>query len=264
MSPTRTHRIGRFCLTGLGTLVLGLLLASCSTASTATGEGQPQPDPSPDRASPGSAMVQPGAPGSASRHLDPSDPAHQIRHPHTEADVLFMQNMIHHHEQALQMARMVPDRTDNPQIRLLAHRIDRSQMDEIRLMQRWLADRGEEVPEVGMDHDHGPDAHAGHEHHAHHEHHAPGHDEGPLMAGMLTEEQLQQLADARDAEFDRLLLEFMIYHHEGAIQMVEDLFASYGAGQDSEIFRFASHVDSDQRIEIGRMGRMLQEMSDGS
>lgn len=252
MSPNRIHCIGRLPLTGLGALALALLFASCSAASTSADDGAVQPAPTTDQAAAGSAMVQPGAPGAASRTLDPSDPAHQTRHPHTEADVLFMQNMIHHHEQALQMARMVPDRTDNPQIRLLAHRIDRSQMDEIRLMQRWLADRGEEAPGVGVDHDH----------HAHHGHHAAGHDEGHLMAGMLTEEQLQQLADARDAEFDRLLLEFMIYHHEGAIQMVEELFSSYGAGQDSEIFRFASHVDSDQRIEIGRMERMLQEMSD--
>lgn len=189
--------------------------------------------------------------------MEAGDPSLRVHFAHTEAEVRFMQNMIHHHLQALEMSGLVPDRTENPSIRLLADRIDRSQMDEIRMMQRWLAERGEEVPRV--DHPHG--GHADHaatrEHHVHPPHADP-HD--PLMAGMLTPQQLEELADARGAEFDRLFLEYMIFHHEGAIQMVQELFATPGSGQDSEIFRFASHVESDQSMEIARMARMLRRL----
>ncbi len=197
--------------------------------------------------------------------------------PYHEADVRFMQDMIHHHAQALIMARMVDDRTDRRELRLLARRIDRSQDDEIRIMTRWLEDRGEEVPEVRLydplagehgnhgHHDH--DDHAGHhDHHHHGHHHAPthhgdehAHHDHSDMAGMLSDEELDRLAASHGAEFERLFLQFMIFHHEGALIMVEELFATPGAGQESDIFQFASHVDSDQRMEIVRMLRLLRE-----
>lgn len=204
--------------------------------------------------------------------------------PYHEADVRFMQDMIHHHAQALIMARMVDDRTDRRELRLLAQRIDRSQDDEIRIMTRWLEDRGEDVPEVRLYdplvEEHGDHGHHDHEDHAgHHDHHHHGHHHTPAhhghedhgdqhahhdhsdMAGMLSDEELDRLAAASGAEFERLFLQFMIFHHEGALIMVEDLFATPGAGQESDIFQFASHVDSDQRMEIVRMLRLLRETS---
>ena len=185
--------------------------------------------------------------------------------PYHSADVRFMQDMIHHHAQALILARMVDDRTERRDLRLLAQRIDRSQDDEIRIMTRWLDERGEEVPEVRLydplaeghgghgDHDHGHHAH----HHTHHDDHA--HHDHSDMAGMLSDEELDRLAASHGSEFERLFLQFMIFHHEGALIMVEDLFATPGAGQESDIFQFASHVDSDQRMEIARMLRLLRE-----
>jgi len=153
---------------------------------------------------------------------------------HGEADIRFMQGMIGHHAQALDMAVLVPTRTDRPEMRLLAERIDVSQRDEIAFMQRWLTDRGVEapVPEPG---------------HAHH---------GHLMPGMLTPEGMARLEQARGTAFDRLFLEGMIRHHQGAITMVADLFGAGGA-QESELFRFASDVDTDQRAEIARMRALL-------
>jgi uncharacterized protein (DUF305 family)/DNA-binding beta-propeller fold protein YncE len=184
-------------------------------------------------------MIQPGAPGADGRVLTPEMAARLERPRHTAADVRFMQDMILHHSQALELSSLVPDRSESRGIQLLARRIERSQGDEIALMERWLRDRGEEPP--SLEHAH----HGGH--HAH-------------MPGMLSPEQLTQLAGSRAAEFDRLFLEFMIYHHEGAIAMVEQLFASPGAAQDGETFQFASHVDSDQKLEIARMLRMLAEL----
>ncbi len=155
------------------------------------------------------------------------------------ADARFMQGMIWHHAQALTMAAMIPTHTSNPSMQLLGERITVSQRDEIKLMQRWLRDHHADVPN--------PDEH---------QHHLPA-GQPMLMPGMLTEEQLKQLDQARGAEFDRLFLQFMIQHHEGALTMVGDLFAHQGAGQESEIFRFASDVDADQRAEIKRMRAML-------
>lgn len=150
---------------------------------------------------------------------------------YSEADVRFMQGMIPHHAQALDMTGLVPERTENQNLRRLAQRIEISQRDEIARMRRWLETRGEAVP--------------GEHHH------------GPLMPGMLTEGEMAQLSAARGVEFDRLFLELMIHHHEGALVMVDDLFTTDGAGQEAEIFLFASHVDGDQRAEIARMRSML-------
>ncbi|MEP0545329.1 MAG: DUF305 domain-containing protein [Rhodothermales bacterium] len=151
-----------------------------------------------------------------------------------------MRGMIPHHAQALDMTALVPARTTRRDLLLLAERIEVAQGDEIAWMQRWLQDRDEEVPMVG----------------AGHAHHGAGHH--TLMPGMLTPEQLAQLAEASGPAFDRLFLEFMIQHHEGALVMVNDLLASPGAAQLTEVYRFASDIDADQRADIQRMKAMLE------
>jgi uncharacterized protein (DUF305 family) len=148
-----------------------------------------------------------------------------------------MEGMIHHHAQALDMTGLVPARSGSADMRMLAQRIEDSQADEIRMMERWLAERGHAVP----------DAHA-------HEGHTG------TMPGMATAEEMERLARASGGEFDRLFLELMIRHHEGALVMVKDLFSTPGAGQESEIFAFASDVVADQRMEIQRMDAMLREL----
>lgn len=161
---------------------------------------------------------------------------------HTPADVRFMRDMIVHHAQALEMARLVPERAASHGVRMLAERITVSQQDEIAMMQAWLRAHGEAAPEAGG-------------HHAH-QHHMAGADSAE-MPGMATPEEMARLAAASGAEFDRLFLELMIRHHEGALVMVAQLFATPGAGQESQIFSVASEVDADQRMEIDRMRSML-------
>ena len=178
-------------------------------------------------------VVQPGAPGQASRTVTEGSKT-ALRH--TDADVRFMRGMIGHHAQALEMTALLRTRTKDDQMRLLAQRIDVSQTDEIKLMRRWLEDRGLAVPDE-------------------HAHHAAG---AALMPGMLGADDMKKLAAATGAEFDRLFLEFMIRHHEGALVMVRQLFESPGAGQDADIFAFASDVEADQQMEIGRMRGMLR------
>jgi uncharacterized protein (DUF305 family) len=151
---------------------------------------------------------------------------------YTVADVRFMQHMIGHHAQALTMVAMVPSRGASDHLLKLAQKIDISQRDEIAMMKQWLAARNQAVPD---------DAHA----------HAM------LMPGMLNAAELAQLGAARGRAFERLFLVFMIRHHEGALQMVEALFKDSQAGQDSEIFRFATDVDADQRDEIYVMEKLL-------
>jgi uncharacterized protein (DUF305 family) len=153
-------------------------------------------------------------------------------------DVAFMQGMIGHHAQALFMTRLVPSRSHAADVRTLAERIAVSQREEIALMRRWLAARAHQVPDTT--------------------HLAQGHDmPGHRMPGMLTGDELRELAAARGDAFDRLFLELMIRHHEGALTMVSQLLRSPGGGQDPEAWRFAADVDADQRAEIARMRRML-------
>lgn len=153
-----------------------------------------------------------------------------------DADVRFIQMMIPHHQQALEMAALVPERTGRDDLRLMAERITVSQQDEIATMRRWLQAHGHAAA----------DAHAGHGGgHAH-------------MPGMATPEEMAALAALRGPAFDRRFLELMIRHHEGALAMVGELFASAGGGQSSEIYQIASDVDADQRMEIDRM-RMLMD-----
>jgi uncharacterized protein (DUF305 family) len=161
---------------------------------------------------------------------------------YTAADVRFMQGMIGHHAQAVVMATMAPTHGASPQVALFCRKILRSQADEIELMQGWLRDRGERVPDPN-------DPHAGMDMSM------PGHE--MLMPGMLTAEQLAELDRSRGADFDRLFLTDMIQHHQGALTMVAALFDSPGAGQTPEIFGFATGVDADQRAEIARMQAML-------
>ena len=196
--------------------------ASCRTAAV---------NPSPP-------IVQPGAPGASSRVITADESIDLSKVHYTGADVTFMQGMIGHHAQAIEMIELLASRTASEGMRKLAQRIELSQADEIKMMQRWLEVRGQEVP--------GP--------HALHMHGAT------LMPGMLNPEEMDRLAAAKGTEFDRLFLEGMIKHHAGALIMVEELFSQPGAAQESEIFGFASDVDADQRMEIDRMGMMLKEL----
>ncbi len=168
----------------------------------------------------------------------------------TEADARFMAGMIGHHAQALGMSNLAPTNGASPTIRTLASRIINAQTDEIALMQAWLRVREQAVPEVHVD-GWKVMVHGGGDH---------GHHHGQ-MPGMLTDAQMQQLASARGAEFDKMYLTFMIQHHQGAVVMVEELFATDGAGQDEDVFKFASDVQVDQRTEIARMQRMLDELA---
>ena len=175
----------------------------------------------------------------------PLTPAEQARAdsgrmPFTAADVHFMQGMIHHHAQAVVMAGWAQTHGARPDVKTLAQRIDVAQRDEMAFMQRWLRERHKDAPDPL-------------------EHYQMGMSMSPseLMPGMLTDEQMKQLDAARGPEFDRLFLTFMIQHHTGAITMVNQLFASPGAGQELYVFRFASDVNADQNTEIERMHLML-------
>jgi uncharacterized protein (DUF305 family) len=194
-----------------------------------------------------------------SRLAAPEARADTTRLNYTAADVHFMQGMIAHHAQALVMTSMVPSRTTNKNIRLIAQRIEISQRDEIGLMQRWLRDRNETVPEVDA-------AHIHYDSTSHHDMAMPGMDmsEHALMPGMLTREQLAQLAATSGTSFDRLFLKDMIGHHKGALTMVAKLLSSTGAAQDPEVFQFASDVDAGQRAEIMRMSTVLAALDDGT
>ena len=170
------------------------------------------------------------------------------RRPYTAADVHFMSGMIGHHAQAIVMAGWAPSHGASAAVHTLSDRIINAQRDEIATMQQWLRDRQQPVPEAsakgmkmvmdGVEHE-------------------------MLMPGMLTEAQMKQLDAARGKEFDRLFLTFMIQHHKGAVQMVKELFDSYGAAQDDLVFKFASDVNVDQTTEIARMEKMLVALTFG-
>src|SRR5215467_11529978 len=193
-------------------------------------------------------VVQPGAPGQPTKVLPPSSKAKLP--PLAPADVEFMQGMIMHHGQAIEMTALIPSHTENKELRSLGARISRSQDDEIRFMKRWLAARGESLS-MTMPESMPGTSHMDSSNHAM--------DSMPLMPGMLTEEQMKALGKATGAEFDRLFLKGMIQHHNGALTMVKDLFGSAGAGQDAEIFGFATDVDTGQRAEIKIMQSILDK-----
>ena len=170
--------------------------------------------------------------------------ADSLRYPYTQADIDFMSGMIHHHAQAIVISKWAPSHGASAELQRLTARIINAQQDEINLMQSWLRDRNQPVPEpnpAGMTMMRGDAAHT------------------MLMPGMLTAEQMAELDASRGAEFDRIFLALMIQHHRGAVVMVRELFTSHGAGQDESIFKFASDVEVDQTTEIRRMMQMLLE-----
>ena len=220
----------------IGMLFVASAMAGLFSALASAGQAQSKEATAP-------VVVQPGAPGEPSKTLPASTRA--TLPPLSEADVEFMQGMIMHHGQAVEMTALIPSHTDNKALQALGGRISRSQSDEIQFMKRWLAERGQ------------PDSMA-----------MPGmpdmdKSDHPmtLMPGMLTPEQMEALRKAKGAEFDRLFLTGMIQHHTGALIMVRDLFETAGAGQDAELFDFATDVDTGQRAEIKIMEGMLEKSS---
>jgi len=211
---------------------LALLVALVAAPAAAQRPQMPLP---PEEGPP--PLLMPGAPGTDTRTITATAATDLSKVGFTPADVAFMQGMIGHHRQALEMAALLPDRTSREDMKLLARRIEVSQADEIEMMKEWLTSRGQSLPDE----------------HAHHEH-------GGLMPGMLTPEEMMKLGLATGVEFDRMFLEGMIRHHGGALTMVKDLFASPKAGQDSDIFAFASDVEADQQMEIERMSALLKEL----
>ncbi len=227
MSKTRLSGI-------VATLALSVVACSSATKSTTTST-------SPVVAAP---TLSPDAEAAAIAQAR----ADSLRKPYTAADVEFMSHMIHHHAQAIVMARWAPTHGASPAVQRLADRIINAQLDEIGTMQTWLRDRRQPVPEAtpggvmmtmgGMQHE-------------------------MLMPGMLTDAQMKQLDAARGPEFDRLFLTYMIQHHKGAVSMVKELFDTYGAGIDDLVFKFASDVNVDQTTEIARMEKLLISLTLG-
>lgn len=200
----------------------------------------------------GPVVVQPGAPGKPTKIL-PANTRAKLPKPSAD-DIKFMQGMIMHHAQAVEMTALIDSRTSNKELRTLGARISRSQDDEIKFMKRWLISRGQSTEEsmAGMGGMAGMD-------HSQHMNHGGG--SMALMPGMLSPQQMEALRKASGAEFDRLFLEGMIQHHGGALTMVKELFEKPGSGQDAEIFNFVTDVDSGQRAEIRIMQGMLDKNS---
>jgi uncharacterized protein (DUF305 family) len=195
---------------GLATALAVLLAGACAPAATRTS-------------------------GPSETDLAAAALADSVRRSYTQADIDFMAGMIHHHAQALVMARMAPTHGASEPLGIMAARIINAQNDEIALMQRWLEDRGEPASDTDSD-------------------------MGMMMPGMLTDEQLAALDAARGTEFDRLFLTYMIQHHQGAVTMVSELFATDGAAQEQTVFKLASDIEADQASEIARMQSMLREI----
>jgi uncharacterized protein (DUF305 family) len=194
-------------------------------------------------------IVQPGAPGHDGKILTPETAGAPPRAP-TKADIDFMQGMIHHHAQAVEMTALMPSRTHNKRLLAFGKKISISQTDEIQFMQKWLSDRGLAVP---MDM-----SHMGNMKGMEHMQHMDMASMAP-MPGMLTPEQMKALAKASGATFDRLFLTGMIQHHTGALTMVQELFDTPAAGQDPQLYDFSTDVDNTQTAEIKIMQSMLKE-----
>jgi uncharacterized protein (DUF305 family) len=198
-----------------------------------------QTKPAPDSA----PIVQPGAPGQSSKTLTPATVRTPLRTP-TEADISFMQGMVMHHSQAVEMTDLLRTRSQNKDLQALGQRISISQTDEMQYMKQWLEDRGKPTSMS-----HGSMDHAAMNH--------TDMSSMPLMPGMLTPQQMEALSKATGPLFDHLFLTGMIQHHTGALVMVQDLFDTPGAGQDAVLFDFATDVDNTQRAEINIMQGML-------
>ena len=208
--------------------------AACAATPQATMRTAPQP-----------AAPSPMSAEEIQRAATARARADSARNPYVAADIHFMSGMIGHHAQAIAMSRMAESHGASPSLRTLAGRIINAQQDEINIMQKWLRDRQLPVPDattMGMKMKMGDMEHV------------------MLMPGMLTDEQMKQLDAARGPEFDRLFLTGMIQHHRGAVQMVDELFGSYGAAQDEIVFKFANDVHVDQTTEIARMQKMLASL----
>lgn len=190
---------------------------------------------------PNAPIVQPGAPGQSSKILTPATAAAPAPAVH-DADVAFMQGMIHHHAQAVDMTGLLRTRSRNKRLQALGKRMSISQTDEIKFMEQWLKDRGKPL---SLGHDH--------------MNHSGNVSSMPMMPGMLSPEQMKALAKASGPAFDRLFLTGMIQHHTGALVMVEDLFDTPGAGQDGVMYDFATDIDNTQTAEIKIMQDMLKE-----
>ena len=184
-------------------------------------------------------IIQPGAPGENSKVLDPSIASNIARASYVDADVNFLKGMVIHHKQALFMSRLAKKRTNNKTIIDLANRIDVSQEDEINFMESWLKSREEIMPKMP------------HDHSAHME-----------MAGMATPLQLKSLENSESTDFDRLFLQLMIAHHDGALEMVEELKKYPGSANDPLLSEFVSDLVNDQGVEIERMNTIAVNLSD--
>jgi uncharacterized protein (DUF305 family) len=217
---------------GLAAALLAAATMACASAAQSVTPPAPQPAPSAQAPLTGIEKAR----------------ADSLRYPYTAGDVHFMSGMIGHHAQAIAMSGWASSHGASPSVQRLADRIINAQQDEINIMQTWLRDRRQPVPEArpgpmkmkmgGMEHE-------------------------MLMPGMLTDEQMKQLDAARGKEFDRLFLTFMIQHHRGAVSMVRDLFGTNGAAQDETVFKFANDVQVDQSTEIDRMQKMLAALTLG-
>jgi len=227
-------------------LVSGLLLTGSSLAMAQT-----------------APILLPGAPGEASKTLSASEASEIAKASYTDADVRFMQGMSVHHQQAVDMSELVTDRTNNEDVVTLAGKILRSQADEIEFMNSWLTERGEQTAFLGGGHE----GHTGHGEHAGHEGHGPKEINGQVvvdhsqMSGMATQAQMAQLATLESTDFDRLFLTLMIAHHDGAIDMVDQLLEQPGSAADPVLFRFISDIENDQTAEIDIMDGLLAGLS---
>ena len=224
-SASRPGRARHFALALTSVVTLGLALSGCS------GDAEPETTTMPT-----GNIVQGGAPGQPNTTLTELPEVPDFV---TENDITFVRSMLVHHAQALEMTEMVPERTSREDVPLFAERIELSQEDEIRLMENWLKERGEPIfdPRQGSGHGHSD----------------------VEMGGMLTDAQIERLRAADGEEFDEMFLQYMYYHHTGAVQMVEDLWNAEGA-QDTFIFQLAKEIDGDQRIEMDRIVEMLADM----
>jgi uncharacterized protein (DUF305 family) len=209
---------------GIAAILIALMLTGCSSSD--------------DAAENTTRVVQIGAPGETNRVLGPDEVAALETPGYTDGDVEFVQGMIHHHQQALEMIALVDERAGRSDLPLLATRMEVSQRDEITQLETWLVERDEEVPD---DHNHD--------------------DAAELMPGMLTAEQLAQLEAASGTHFDALFLQYMIGHHEGAVMMVEELLTAGFGGQEPQVFQLAQNVEIDQQVEIARMKSVLAELA---
>jgi len=217
--------------------IVGLSLAAAVGLSACGGAGNTAAPPASASTAQAPAIVQPGAPGQAS-NVVASVPAFHDNN-FTDGDVKFQQGMIHHHNQALLMAAMIPTHTSTPELIAMGKKIELSQSGEIKAMTEWLTSRKQEVPMIHADGSA-----------------MTGHGDMAPMPGMLTPEQMKALDAARGAKFDELFLTGMIQHHKGALKMVADLREA-GGGKEPNIGHFLDGVDNDQRMEIVRMYGLL-------